>query len=293
MQQFTISEVERLSGIKAHTLRIWEQRYGLARPHRKASSHRIYTNEDLKEILRVAFLYHRGVKISKIASLHPRMRLQLIESSLDKTTQPAQIIDNLLKACMVFDDETFDAIFKHQIAQTGLVNTMLEVAYPLMHQAGVHWMNDQILPVQEHFISMRIRHHLLVGLQMVERPLKQPHLRIALLTPEQEQHELPLLFVHYLAKALGHANWYIGANASLATAEAVCKTWQPTHIYVHQVTQIPEVAPQDYIAKLSAIAPNAQIIAGGAAMQSLQSNNCLTVINSHHQLVALLEANAN
>src|SRR4051812_33881111 len=110
MQTFTIRDIENLTGIKAHTLRIWEQRYSFFTPKRKDSQHRIYDNEDLKQLLRIAFLYHNGWKVSRIATLSPEQVAGIVRESAIGNENHALFISQLMEAAIDFDEYSFITI---------------------------------------------------------------------------------------------------------------------------------------------------------------------------------------
>src|SRR3954452_22814323 len=139
MNQFTIKDIENLSGIKAHTWRIWEQRYGLGVPQRKDSNHRFYDNENLKQILRISYLYHSGIKISRIASLNgEQIRTKTLES-LQQDNDFEYYIKELIEAAIDLDDERFERVFQESIERTGIEAAILQIIYPFQHKIGVLW----------------------------------------------------------------------------------------------------------------------------------------------------------
>src|SRR5688572_25366000 len=130
MNQFSISDIETLSGIKAHTLRIWEQRYNFLTPARKESRHRIYSNDDLKSILRISYLYHKGLKISKIAALSEE---EICKRSLQTDGHRVDFeiyLNRLTEASIDLNQELFEEIIEQVISQAGYESSVLKVFFP-------------------------------------------------------------------------------------------------------------------------------------------------------------------
>ncbi len=203
MNSFTINDIENLCGIKAHTLRIWEKRYGLLTPKRKESNHRIYDNEDLRHILQVVYLYNKGHKISKIARYHEGDFKIL--TSVNERNAEAQLlfINGLLQAAFNFDEELFDETLSMAIERLGFEECIIKVVYPYFEKVGLLWMNNVAVPAQEHFSSNIIRNKLIVAIDKTRIPLSPPGTKILLFTPEHENHEIPLLLpIIYLRKTI-------------------------------------------------------------------------------------------
>src|SRR6476619_5176688 len=131
MYYFAIKDIENLCGIKAHTLRIWEQRYNLVVPKRKESQHRLYDNEDLKHFLRISFLYHHGWKISKIAQLNGQSLLQEIEK-LNNVNNHTYYINQLIECAITFDKEVFEKLLNTIIQKLGFETCIIHVCYPFL-----------------------------------------------------------------------------------------------------------------------------------------------------------------
>jgi DNA-binding transcriptional MerR regulator len=164
MNKFTIKDIENLSAIKAHTWRIWEQRYNIAIPKRKESNHRFYDNENLKQILRISYLYHSGIKISKIAKLDSEEMRELALRKLSKEEANEFYIKEMIEASLDFDEERFENNFIDALDRMGLEETILNVFYPYQDRIGVLWLTDNVIPAQEHFTSNIIRQKIVVAI---------------------------------------------------------------------------------------------------------------------------------
>ncbi|HTS42782.1 MAG TPA: MerR family transcriptional regulator [Puia sp.] len=263
MNVFTIRDIENLCRIKAHTLRIWEQRYKLISPKRKASNHRYYDNEDLKYLLRIAYLYHKGYKISRIASL-TEDEICRLTLTIDSEKQAAQIfVNRLTEASLDFDQERFDEILSAAIADFELEEAVGHVVFPFLRKIGLLWLAGNVNPAQEHFASGLIIKKLHLAIQELERPVNTGGKKIILFTPKGEFHEIPVLFMHYLLKKNKTRSVYLGKNISIDELQYYCHHQPATHLYFHLITRPGRFEPDQYIKKLSALFPGKQIVVSG------------------------------
>jgi MerR family transcriptional regulator, light-induced transcriptional regulator len=212
MQEFTIKDLESFTGIKAHTIRIWEQRYGLLAPDRSDTNIRKYSDKDLKFLLNVSLLSNMGYKISHIAQLSEDAMRELITKHV-ATEQPEQHFLHMLKISMLnYDEVLFNEVVEKHIAEHGLERTFKEIILPFMRQIGYLWQANVICPAQEHFISSMVRQKILTqidGIKLVPTTNARP---MVLFLPELEIHEISLLMLHYLLKLRGHRSIYLGQS---------------------------------------------------------------------------------
>jgi MerR family transcriptional regulator, light-induced transcriptional regulator len=269
MQQFSIKDMERLSGIKAHTLRIWEYRYGILQPLRKDGNHRFYSNEDLKTLLRVVFLYEKGKRIGDIARLSPNEIQQILaDDQLNGSSVRANIIA-MTEAVLDFDEEAMDKIYQRITRQYGFSGGMLEVIFPLLNSLGILWMSDRLLPGQEHFASNFVLRKILNAHKEIERsPVKKPGL-IMLFSPPGEFHEIGLLFMNYLLRLNGYKTVYIGTNTHYDTVKIYYEKRQPTHLFLHLTSNLQEEPPEEYLGLLVRGFPDAKVVVGGRVAQEI------------------------
>ena len=262
MNTFSIKDIENLSGIKAHTIRIWEQRYNIFHPKRKESKHRFYDNEDLKQILRVSLLYHNGYKISRIAALKED---QIKELTLNHhISNPYDLfITQLVEASIDFDQERFEKIFHNIILYFGFEKSFLNVVYPFLVKIGLLWVTGNIVPAQEHFASNIIRKKIILATDGLESPNIHSHHKVIIFAPHEEYHELPLLLMQYLMKKNGIPNVYLGSGKSLKDLNDYVDSHKPTHIYCHIVTNLTEYSSDELAQKLCAHYPELQIVLSG------------------------------
>ena len=232
MNAFTIKDLENLTGIKAHTIRIWEQRYTFLRPQRTGTNIRYYNNEELKKILNISLLNKYGFKISHIDKMSEADIRNKILSINDVHARQERIVNGLIQGMIDMDLEGFERILEEQIREKGIEKTIHQIIFPFMERIGVLWITGHLNPAQEHLVSNIIRQKLIVGTEAVS-PMFQLKKTGLLFLPEGEYHELGLLFVQYLLKSRGLYVYYLGTNVPLDDVEYVVKHKQPDFIYTH------------------------------------------------------------
>lgn len=261
MSTYSIKDLEQLSGIKAHTLRIWEQRYNLLSPKRTDTNIRYYDDADLKLILNVALLNDNGFKISKIAGMsEAEMREEVVKLTEKSLTHDDQI--HALTICMIeMDEERFDKVLSTNILKIGFEQTMMNIIYPFMSKIGVLWQTGAINPAQEHFISNLVRQKLIVAID--GQIYKGGGKKFLLYLPEGELHEVSILFAAYLIKARGHKVIYLGQNTPNEDLLAVYKLHDPEFLLTVITTSPSSEYIQEYIDALSERFHKAQILLSG------------------------------
>lgn len=268
MNLFTIRDIENLSGIKAHTLRIWEQRYNFMTPKRKESNHRYYDNEDLKHILRVSYLYHLGRKISNIALLTDPEINEII--SKDKANSGDNfLISQLIEASVDIDVAKFESVLNTCFSKNTVEHAIQKVVYPYLKKIGFLWVTDHVIPAQEHFTSNIIRAKILVEIDALPIVTK-PHARkVILFTPVNEFHEIPLLFIQYLLKKNGQKVIYFGENVPLENIETYTTIKSADVLHFHLITNLSGFTCNDYVTSLTNKFPNKKIVISGPLVKEV------------------------
>lgn len=269
MNQFTIRDIENLCGIKAHTLRIWEQRYKLFIARRKESQHRVYDNEDLKELLRIAYLYHNGHKISKIAELSKEDIYNLIQSSPADNENYSIYIHQLLEAAIDFEKEKFEKTINCVVVRIGLEKCITEVFYPLLQRIGLLWMTNNVIPAQEHFTSHIIRKKIILatdGLDVAD----QTKTNTIVFGPLGEFHEIPLLVANYFFKKNGYQTAYFGTNVSIDCIRHYAGLHNADMLYTHIITHMDNCGMKKFIDDICKAFPDKQIVISGPAIKCVQ-----------------------
>ncbi|MGE7774621.1 MerR family transcriptional regulator [Chitinophaga sp. NPDC101104] len=264
MNSFTIKDIESLTGIKAHTIRIWEQRYNVLRPKRKDTNHRVYDNGDLKHIMRIAYLYRHGYKISKIVGMSEEEIRQLsLEETGHKGNHLHQVyINQLVEAMIDFDQIRFEKIFHNVLLRMGFEQCILKVIYPYLERIGLLWLVDCVIPAQEHFAANIIRKKLMVAIDGLDIPQSSTECFMVFL-PEGEWHEIPLLFMQYLLKKNGCTVVNFGANVPLEDLCFYTDRKQVDQIYTHIITNFPQRALDNFVKDLGRLFPTIPVTISG------------------------------
>jgi len=263
MTHYSIRELEHLSGIKAHTLRIWENRYKILNPQRTDTNIRYYTESDLKLLLKIALLNKHGIRISKVA----KMSNEELNREVKKLSENLVISDyqiHLLTNAMIdMDDVLFEDIMDENINFRGFEKTMTEVIYPFLEKIGILWLSGSINPAQEHFITNLIRQKIIVGINSLPRPESASE-RFILFTPESELHELSLLFAHYMLKSRGNKVVYLGSSVPVKDVITVSKVQKPNYLFCIATSHPVKRKIQRFITELDeGIHKNIQVILTG------------------------------
>lgn len=261
MSKYSIKDLEQLSGIKAHTVRIWEQRYKLLNPKRTETNIRYYDDDDLKLILNVALLNENGLKISKIAKMTlDEMKAEVLHLT-DRSFAYDDQIHSMVIAMVELNEERFEKIISTNILKIGFEQTMLNIIYPFLSKIGILWQTGSIHPGQEHFISNLVRQKLIVAIdgQVYTGGGK----KFLLFLPEEELHEISLLFTSYLLKLYGHKVIYLGQNTPDEDLNSVYKAHNPDFLVTAITTNPSGENVEPYLQSLGKRFPKAKIIASG------------------------------
>jgi len=220
---FSIKNLENLSGIKAHTLRIWEKRYNLLEPERTDTNIRRYSLDSLKRLLNVTLLYNHGFKISKIASLNEEEIPELVRSIALKSNSE-QVAINAFKLSMInFNYDLFDTNYNEILQHHDFQYVFLNVFMPLMRELGILWQTGAISPSHEHFITNLIKQkiHLQTELLQRKKPKRGEHPLFVIFLPENEIHELGVLYLNYLILNSGYRTIFLGQSLQTTSLETL------------------------------------------------------------------------
>ncbi len=266
MSIYSIKDLERITGIKAHTIRIWEKRYNIIDPNRSESNIRSYCDEDLKKLLNISILNRTGFKISSIskftsAQINEKI-LDVLKPDSDYKSQIEALIISMIELCEV----RFENIINQSITNFGFEDTLFNIVFPFFEKVGLLWQLGTICPVQEHFISNLIRIKLSVAIDSLPIVSNTLAKRIFLFLPEWELHELGLLTYYYLARKQGFKVFYFGQKVPLSDLLDIENIAKPDMLVTFFVCAKSKTEILDYLEKLNAIFSNRPIlISGGQA----------------------------
>ena len=253
MNRFSISDLEQFSGIKAHTIRIWEKRYNALKPERSEGNTRSYNNSQLKRLLNIVSLMKSNYKISELGKMSDSKMNELIGNQISakqKTKDPYEhFITRLILAGIEYDEVSFKKLFSNCTSKYGLKTTYTHVIYPLLIRLGLMWSNESIVPSSEHFIVSILKQKLFTAIDSL--PLAEsPDTVWVLFLPENEFHLIGLLFANYLIRFSGQKVIYLGANIPFESLIDTVDKTKPANLLFFLVHNNTHEESQKYIDKL-------------------------------------------
>ena len=267
MNAFSIKDLENLSGIKAHTIRIWEQRYSFLKPQRSKSNIRFYGNEELKTILNIALLNKYGFKISHIDKMSPdEVREKIVALSYVEAFQE-RFINELLKFMIDLDADNFEVTLNTYIKSKGIEKAINQLIFPFLEKIGILWLTNHMNAAQEHLASNIIRQKLIVGIESIT-PVTQNSKCVLLFLPEGEHHELGLLYLHYLLKSRDIPVLYLGSNVPFKDLEFVAYLKKPNYIFTHLTGISGRFSFEKFIQQIQQRIPSIPFIVSGTMAQT-------------------------
>lgn len=271
--RYSIKELEQLSGIKAHTIRMWEQRYGILKAARTSTNIRYYNDQDLKYIMSLALLNKKGHRISQLARMSPEETADMVTAISTQHSEYDAQIEGLVIATIDYDEERFEKIMNTSILQIGFEETVKRIVFPFLDKVGVMWISGAMLAAQEHFMSQLLRQKIIVAIDGHVKRYDDHSRKFLLFLPNGEWHELTLLFLNYLLKSRNHKVTYLGASVPLNEVLTVAETIQPDYFYTI-ITSVPNgYSVDEYLNTIADRFPTSQVFASGNQF-----------INTHHNL---------
>jgi MerR family transcriptional regulator, light-induced transcriptional regulator len=289
MSNYSIRDLEQLSGIKAHTLRIWEQRYDILKPERTDTNIRTYDDKDLKLVLNIALLKDHGYKISEISKMEADEMSKEVMSISDKQMNYPDQIHALTISMLDLDEERFEKIVSTNTLQFGFENMMINIIYPFLSRIGTLWITGSIGPAQEHFISNLIRQKLIVAIDGQLPSLRPGAKKYLMYLPEGEMHEISLLFGNYIVRSRQNKVIYLGQSLPFNELSFACQMHKPDYIF-SVITSVPgQDEIQRYVYKLAKEFPDSKILLTGYQVvgQDIDCPDNVEVITQIRQLMEI------
>ena len=294
LSNYSIKDLEHLSGIKAHTIRIWEQRYNFIKPSRSSTNIRSYGDNDLKLILNVALLKGNGFKISRIAEMSPaEMGREVIALTERNLTFPDQI-HALTLAMIDIDEGRFDKVISSNVLKLGFEKAMINIVYPFLKKIGVLWQTGSINPAHEHFISNLIRQKLIVAIDG-QYATPEPHAKkYILFLPEGELHELSLLFANYIIRCRKNKSIYLGQSLPLHDLVSVYDIHKADYLLAVITSTPGQDHLEKYVSKLAELFSSATILLTGyqVVTQDIHVPTNVIIFNQFGDLIEFVEKNS-
>lgn len=291
MKLYQIAELEQLTGIKAHTIRIWEKRYNLIEPTRTSTNIRRYDDEQVKKLLNVCTLLANGHKISKIAELKGKeisSKINLLQQTGNTNSIAESFINQLMSAMIGFNDQAFEKAYSAAVQKLGLFDAMLNVFYPLFHKIGVMWVTNNLTPVQEHFASCIINRKLMAAIDGLPLPTKKK--TFLLLLPPGEFHDVSLLFANYIIKSKGYKTIYLGQNVPYENISTVLKETKADYLLMFYITPRDAKEVHDELKLNLHLSKNVKLLlsGNGPIMDYLSSKKTCAILRSPNDLLNIL-----
>lgn len=227
-ESYSISDLERLSGVKAHTIRIWEKRYGIISPARSGTNIRRYTNAQLRHLLNISLLNQHGFKISRIGDMSAADIEDAVIAVTRENAKGAEA--GLLLSLLDMSEQLFAQSFAQLTQQRGFEDAFINGIFPFFERIGIMWQVGTITPAQEHFFSNLVRAELIAATRQLPLPTPEGKPPVLLFLPEQELHEIGLLFYNYALRRRGYSTIYLGQSVPLDSLPAVIASHQPAMV---------------------------------------------------------------
>ena len=271
MNAFTIKDLENISGIKAHTIRIWEQRYSLLSPQRTDTNIRYYSNGELKTILNIALLNKYGYKISEIDKMSPEIMKDKILSLSQVQAQQDQLVNALISDMVDMDTDSFEQKIDACINTKGIEKAIIQIIFPFLERIGILWVTNHVNPGQEHLVTNIIRQKLIVGIETLVPAISSPQTALLFL-PEGEHHELGILFTYFLLKSQGVKVIYAGANLPVKDIQFIANFKKPSFLYTHLTSVASNFVFEKFLDNIQQKLPEFTVIITGSITQNFNKN---------------------
>lgn len=243
---FSIKDLENLTGIKAHTIRIWEKRYDLLSPNRTDTNIRTYDISSLQKLLNISYLNNNGIKISKIAKLKNDEIVAKVREIASRNKLENHAINALKMAMMNFDQTLFYNTYNSLIENKTFSEIFYSVFLPLLNEIGLLWQTNTITPAHEHFISVHIKQKILLNIEKLQSIEPKPSSKtFVLFLPDNEIHDIGLLFINYQLRSKGYHSIFLGESVPMESLKDILAYFDDvTFISYFTVSPEPENLPE-------------------------------------------------
>ncbi len=277
MSSYTIKDLEKISGIKAHTIRIWEQRYKFLQPQRTETNIRSYSSDELKVILNVSLLNKYGFKISHIDKMSSEQMEEKILSLNQLDAQKERVVNALIKEMVSLNMAEFEKQLDIYIGQKGIDKTITEIIFAFLERVGILWITNHINPAQEHLATNIIRQKIILGIEKLPSVANYYTKRIVLFMPEGEYHEIGLLYVHFLLKQRGVYVDYLGANVPMVDLQYLASINKVDYLYCHLTSPAKNFKAAKFFQQLEPISKKVPVIISGQMAQSYTDSTAANI----------------
>lgn len=294
-KSFSIRDMENLSGIKAHTIRIWEKRYNLFSPERTDTNIRTYNLASLQKLLNITLLYNNGYKISKIAKLGEEKIPVLVRDIVAEKSEKSHALNSMKLAMLNFDQSLFLQTYNGLMKEKSFTQIFNEVFIPLLNELGLLWQTHTISPAHEHFIANLIKQKIYIHTEQLQ--LKEPTQKdnvFVLFLPENEIHELGLLYLNYQLALRGYKTVYLGQTMPVENLVDLLKYYSNIRFVSYFTVAPTKDDLEDYFKSFSEVlemAPDSKLFVLGYQIQTVSEKTlpkAVSVFKSIEQFIQIL-----
>jgi DNA-binding transcriptional MerR regulator len=264
MGHYTLYDLEKLTGILAATIRVWERRYNIIKPQRTETNRRWYDDEDLRRLINISIIYHSGVKISKIAGFSEAELEEKAEFLTKDSAGSDTLINSLIAAMVSYNANAVNEILLRSIINTGFEETFSRVVFPFLKRVGIMWHTGSVNIGAEHFITGIFRGRLISAIDSLPPANDPKSKRVIMFLPENELHEMGLLFYTYLIRRSGHEVLYLGQATPMYALIEANEKWHSDILVTGGLSGLSIPEPEEYLRNLSSTFKSQKILVSGA-----------------------------
>jgi DNA-binding transcriptional MerR regulator len=273
MERYSIKDLERLSAINANTIRVWERRYNIIKPGRTDTNRRRYSDAELRKIINISILNRNGLKISAIATLSDREIEDKVRFLSRETGRQNTQVEALIVLMMEKDEKGINDLLIRSIMNIGLEETFSQIVFPFFNRIGVMWQTGATDIGSEHFISNIIRQRIILSLDSLPAITKDNSKKAILFLPENELHEIVLLFYNYIIRKIGHQTIYLGQSTPVKSVAGINNLWNADLIVTGLMSGYSDMSPEDIYSQLASTFPKQKILVAGVLAELAKKNN--------------------
>jgi DNA-binding transcriptional MerR regulator len=266
---YSIKDLEVLSGVKAHTIRIWEKRYNLLEPDRTDTNIRYYSDEDLKRMLNISMLVKNGFKISKVSKWNENEIRNTVLNVSEHKTNESDYLDRLMLYMINFDNFSFVKLTNEILDKFGFVEAVFKVFFKLFERIGTYWQVGSIFPAQEHYVTNLFRQKLIAEIDK-QKLSNTNRGNMLFFLPESELHELSLLFYSLLAQKYGYNVIYLGQFVPFEDLVKIQNHLEIDYIFTAFINSITKENLENYLLKLKNVFQRQKVFVTGWQIQFQQ-----------------------
>ena len=264
MTHYTLHELEKLTGILAATIRVWERRYNIIKPKRTGTNRRWYDDDDLRRLINISIIYHSGIKISKIAKYSESELIENVESLTKDSVISDTHIKSLIVATFSFNSNAVNQILLRAVINIGFEETFSSVVFPFLRRIGIMWHTGPAITGAEHFVTNILRLKLISAIDSLPLANDPKRKRVIMFLPDNELHEMGLLFYSYLIRKLGHEVLYLGQATPFFALTEVIEKWHSDILVTGVLTDLAVIEPEEYLKNLSTTFKSQKILLCGS-----------------------------